>query len=81
MNDEPSAYPQTEEVGDRGDYRLMQRGGLTKREVFAALAMHQLLNGAVLPTAADRAEWLPMLAGVACEVADAMVSELAKAKP
>lgn len=51
--------------------------GLTKRELFAAMAMHQLLRGAVLPTKQDRDEHLPIAGQVACEIADALLAALA----
>jgi hypothetical protein len=50
--------------------------GMTKREAFAALAMHQIMHGAVLPTAENRAYYLPLAAAAACEVADALLAAL-----
>lgn len=47
--------------------------GMTIRDYFAAKAMAPMLAGATLPTKADRDEWLPLLAEVAYEVADAMM--------
>ena len=39
-----SAMPQSEEYyNEEGEYVVMQRGGLTKREYFAAMAMQGLL--------------------------------------
>lgn len=49
------------------------QAGMTLRDYFAAKAMQTLLIGAVLPTKEDRAQWLPMLSGVAYEMADAML--------
>ena len=47
--------------------------GMTLRDYFAAKAMHQLLNGAVLPVGFDASEELAMLAARAYETADAML--------
>lgn len=52
--------------------------GMTLRDYFAAKAMHQMLNGAVLPTKEDRDKYLPMVASIAYEIADAMLTERAK---
>ena len=47
--------------------------GMTLRDYFAAKAMHQFLNGAVLPVGVDASEELAMLAARAYETADAML--------
>ena len=44
------------------------------RDYFAAKAMHQFLNGAVLPVGVDASEELAMLAARAYETADAMIA-------
>ena len=44
------------------------------RDYFAAKAMHQFLNGAVLPVGVDASEELAMLAARAYEMADAMIA-------
>ena len=46
---------------------------MTLRDYFAAKAMHQFLNGAVLPVGFDASEQLAMLAARAYEMADAML--------
>lgn len=48
--------------------------GMTLRDYFAARAMHQFLNGAVLPVGVDASEELAMLAARAYETADAMLA-------
>ena len=48
--------------------------GMTLRDYFAAKAMHQFLNGAVLPVGVDASEELAMLAARAYEMADAMLA-------
>ena len=53
--------------------KKIYRGGMTLRDYFAAKAMHQFLNGAVLPVGFDASEQLAMLAARAYEMADAML--------
>ena len=52
--------------------------GMTLRDYFAAKAMHQFLNGAVLPVGFDASEQLAMLAARAYETADAMLEARAQ---
>ena len=58
-------------LADNG--HTMNQDGMTLRDYFAAKAMQPFLTGAVLPTKKDRDEWLPNLAEVAYEAADAMI--------
>ena len=51
---------------------------LDLRDYFAAKAMHQFLNGAVLPVGVDASEELAMLAVRAYETADAMLAARTK---
>lgn len=55
------------------DGEWAKRDGMTMRDYFAAKAMHQFLNGAVLPVGFDASEQLAMLAARAYEMADAML--------
>ena len=64
------AYPQSEQVGERGDYRDVLVGGMTKREVFAMHNCAALLGGNH-PCGGD-------VAGVAVQYADALLAKLAK---
>ena len=52
--------------------------GMTLRDYFAAKAMHQFLNGAVLPVGVDASEELAMLAARAYEMAGAMLAARAQ---
>ena len=52
--------------------------GMTLRDYFAAKAMHQFLNGAVLPVGLDASEELAMLAARAYEMAGAMLAARAQ---
>lgn len=60
---------------------LRERAGecdVSLRDIFAALAMHQFLYEATLPTDDDRKQWFPFVARIAYEMADAMLTERAK---
>jgi hypothetical protein len=69
-NDGVPAFPYEFKFGDGTAEREI---GMTLRDYFAAKAMSTVLHGAVLPTKADRDEWLPKLAEIAYETADAML--------
>lgn len=72
------AYPTNELRGDRGDYRVEAVGGLTKRELFAAMAMQ---GRAALPATSfpqGDSSWAELDAQMAVAYADALLAELAK---
>jgi hypothetical protein len=74
-----SAFPVLSLLQDRdGNYSLDQEGGLTKRELFAAMAMQGMMSTemALKSTRTPR----DLMRGCA-EVADALIAELAKAQP
>lgn len=52
--------------------------GLTKRDYFAAKAMHQLLAGAIFPVGYDATTDLSMTADLAYQAADAMLKARSK---
>ena len=56
-------------------------GGLTKREMFAAMMFQQFLAGSVLPPGFDASEQLRFAAQRAIESADALIAELNKEAP
>ncbi len=62
----------------RGGLHEHQFIGMSLRDYFAAKAMHQFLNGAVLPVGVDASEELAMLAARSYEMADAMLKARAK---
>lgn len=67
-----NAFPIHQLVQDRYDnYSLHCEGGLTKRELFAAMAMQGLL-------ASGTVSFAHMRAAAAVELADALLAELAK---
>ncbi len=59
-------------------YEVLQHSGLTKRELFAAMAMQGLCAD---PTAADLYSDMQNMAANAVEIADAFLAELAKEQP
>lgn len=74
-----NAFPIHQLVQDRYDnYSLHCEGGLTKRELFAAMIFQQFLQGAVLPEGFDASQQLAFAARRATESADALLAELAK---
>jgi hypothetical protein len=62
------------ETGVSGDSRLISKG-LTKRELFAAMAMQAILTGAVTRGCPSN-EWVEQ--EIAARCADALLKELAK---
>ena len=82
-NADMPAMPQTEEsYNAAGEYILEVRGGLTKREHFAAMAMQGVLSGvngdADLHNSAE--EWKEDVASASVEFADALLAELERTK-
>lgn len=76
-----SAFPVLSLLQDRyGDYRLDQEGGLTKRELFAAMAMQGLLASSIDPAEARRNGWdfTGWVSRHAVLQADALLVELEK---
>ena len=74
-----SAFPILSLLQSRdGDYSLEQEGGLTKRELFAAMVFQQFLHGAVLPPGFDASEQLKLAAQRSIECADALIAALEK---
>lgn len=67
------AFPVNEILNPDGSHERWAEDGMDLRDYFAAKAMATMLGGAVLPTKADRDEWLPKLAEIAYESADAML--------
>ena len=63
------AFPVTEANGSNDG-----QPGMTLRDHFAGLAMHQFLAGAVLPPGFDAGAQLAMLSARAYECADAMIA-------
>lgn len=54
--------------------------GMSLLEYYAGQAFPALLHGCVLPTQEDRDKFLPLIAALAFEAADAMVAEAQKRK-
>lgn len=72
-NAEQSAYPHTRTVRDGGYMKTVTEPGLTKRELFAAMAMQGLMSHPDLcGLSSDRR------AAYAVECADDLLAELAK---
>lgn len=72
-----NAFPIPELIQDRnGDYSLHCEGGLTKRELFAAMAMQGMLsNPAICDMTSGEASQVALWAN---QCADALLTELAK---
>lgn len=68
------AFPTSVQRGQNGDYWTEDEGGLTKRELFAAMAMQGICGDAI----AGPHHVPPNTAKLAVEYADALLAELAK---
>jgi hypothetical protein len=78
---EMPAYPQTEQVGERGEYRDVLTGGMTIRQRAAIAAMQGILAnpGRLTPDAQVSPEEMCAAVGRASTAfADALLAELAK---
>ena len=67
------AFPLADSCREYRNSNRSDANGMELRDYFAAKAMHQFLNGAVLPVGFDASEQLAMLAARAYEMADAML--------
>lgn len=83
INDGGPAFPTQSPLETRPDGSIFNRNeyesqwdkaGMSLRDWFAGRAMQTILSGAVLPTKEDREKWLPQLADISYDVADAMIA-------
>lgn len=76
-----SAFPIPRLIQDRdGCYSLDSDGGLTKRELFAAMAMQGLCSS-IGDAPRDAGGWISRAAMRSTWLADALLAELAKEQP
>lgn len=68
----------TDPIFPVADWGACQLPGLTKRELFAAMAMQSALAGAKASSEADLARMFELIAGYSVRMADALLAELAK---
>ena len=78
-----SAFPHPEmevhgSFGDAGAISALAQVGLTKRELFAAIAMHGLLGHINLYTGRNTGELMQFCLEASIEVADGLLTELEK---